>query len=136
MYSSVPGECVYACTFGPDTSGVCLPVLLCTQCTSVMWIALWFQCMLSGSPWSLQGCVCSKLVYRGGTCVQYMHHCISRAVVSPAHPSVHTLDCLPSAVGDREPVRWRLKLLISPICKCSLMPCIIVISTVTVMVAL
>ena len=53
-----------------------LLVLLCTQCTSVMWIALRPQCMLGGSQWSLQGCVCSKRVYRGGTCVQYMHHCV------------------------------------------------------------
>ena len=44
--------------------------------------------------WQLQGCVCSKLVCRGGNCVQCMHHCASRAVVSHAHPIVHTLEIL------------------------------------------
>ena len=93
-----------------------------------MWIALWPLCMLGAWQPMVTPRLCVQLTYyiqRWNLCTIYTPLLFTRAVVSRVHPSVHTMDCLPSAVGDREPVWWRLKLLISPICKCLLMPCLL-----------
>ena len=49
-------------------------------------------------------CVQLTCVQRLNLCTVYAPLCFTCAVVSREHPSVHTMDCLPSAGGEREPV--------------------------------